>query len=207
MQEPRANALAQQLEHPERVEQLAERYETDLAFRTEFNQELVRILAPSPALAESVVPALTSVSDPLALGEQVQQRVRSSLFEMASLRAEEEGVQVVTFGHTHDAGVETLPNGGVYINSGTWTWRADFGQQGKETWRDLFEHPERFTQDRLLSFVRIDYDEDGQLSGQLLAYVPTERLSPRPEPLLSGLWRRMIAWFGNLWESLFGKDE
>jgi hypothetical protein len=178
-----------------------------VSFRTEFNQELVGMLVPPPALAESVAPALSSVSDPLALGEQVQQRVRSSLFEMAALRAEEEGVRLVTFGHTHDAGVEPLPNGAVYINSGTWTWRADFGQEGKETWRDLFLHPERFTQDRVLSFVRIDYDEQGEPSGRLVAYEPKEKPEPGLEPPLPGLWRQVTAWFRDFWESLFGPAE
>ena len=207
LQEPRAVAFAQQLENPERVEMLAERYGTDLTFRTQFNQEVVGMLVPPPALTESVAPALSSVSDPVALGDQVQQRVRSSLFEMAAQRAEEEGVRLVIFGHTHDAGVEPLPNGGVYINSGTWTWRADFGQEGKETWRDLFEHPERFTQDRLLSFVRIDYDEEGQPSGRLAAYELTEKPMPEPKPALVELWDRIVEWFRDLGDALLGNND
>ena len=69
-------------------------------------------------------------------------------------------------------GIEELPGGGTYINSGTWTWRADFGSSDEQTWKNLFAHPERFTDDRVLSYVRIDYDAEGQPSGRLLNYEP-----------------------------------
>jgi len=204
VQEPRAAALGQRLENPAQVEQFAARYEGDVAFRTEFNHELVGMFTPQPALVETLLPALSSVSDPVSLGEQVQRRVHSSLFEMAASRAEEEGASLVTFGHTHDACLEPLPNGGVYINSGTWTWRADFGHEGKETWRDLFEHPERFTEDRVLSFVRIDYDEQAPPSGRLMVYEPVEEPAQAPELTLPGLWDQITEQFRALWESIFG---
>jgi hypothetical protein len=120
---------------------------------------------------------------------------------MAGVRAAEEGVKLVVFGHTHDAGVESLPGDGVYINSGTWTWRADFTGAGKSTWRDLFEHPERFTGDRLLSYVRVDYDEQGRPSGRLLAHeppVPQPVPSPPEPPETLSWWQRVKAWFERL---------
>jgi hypothetical protein len=118
---------------------------------------------------------------------------------MAVARAIEEGVKLVSFGHTHDAGVEDLPDGGMYINSGTWTWRADFGGSGKETWKELFAHPERFTEDRVLSYVRIDYDEEGQPSGRLLSYEPAADESGRG--LIDGvpsIWHRIEEWLRRL---------
>ncbi|MCJ7838800.1 MAG: FAD-dependent oxidoreductase, partial [Burkholderiales bacterium] len=36
-----------------------------------------------------------------------------------------EDVKVIVFGHTHDALIESLPDGATYINSGTWTWCTD----------------------------------------------------------------------------------
>ena len=84
----------------------------------------------------------------------------------------------------------------MYINSGTWTWRADFSGAGKETWKDLFEHPERFTDDRLLSYVRIDYDEAGEPHGQLLAYEP----SPPDE----GPVDEVVEQVASLWERFCG---
>jgi hypothetical protein len=192
---------------PVEVEKVADRYDSDEAFRAEFNARLARMVSPPPPGGEADPLPIPAVPDPEAVGEKIQERVHSSLRQIAGVRAAEEGVKLVVFGHTHDAGVESLPDGGMYINSGTWTWRADFTGAGKSTWRDLFKHPERFTEDRLLSYVRIDYDPSGQPSGQLRAWqpvaVPTELASPEtvppmpPEPPSFG--ERARAWFSGLW--------
>jgi UDP-2,3-diacylglucosamine pyrophosphatase LpxH len=201
-QEPQVEGLAQQLEDPAKVEELAARYETDEAFRAEFNAELASLLAPPQPVTEmgievEAVP-LPTVSDPVAMGKQVQARVHSSLFKMAAKLAEEEKAKLVTFGHTHDAGEEELPGGGVYINSGTWTWRADLSGEGEKTWQGLFEHPERFTNDRRLSYVRIDYDEAGEPTGRLVDYEPSELPIPGPAEAAS-LWEKIVSWFRRLW--------
>ena len=111
---------------------------------------------------------------------------------------------MVTFGHTHDAGVEPLPNDGVYINSGTWTWRADFTGAGKETWQELFEYPERFTDDRLLSYVRIDYDDEGQPAGRLLAYEPSSGPEEEIPKELASLREWLLGWLRELWARIVG---
>jgi hypothetical protein len=157
------------MEDPERAEELLRRYETDEEFRAELNAQLASLVAPPPDPTMTEAFVLPHTPDPIDMADQIRERVRSSLFRMAAARAAEEGAKLVTFGHTHDASCEELPNGGVYINSGTWTWRADMGGAGKETWRELFEHPERFTEDRLLSYVRIDYEGE-EPKGQLLSY-------------------------------------
>jgi UDP-2,3-diacylglucosamine pyrophosphatase LpxH len=191
-----------ELEDPAQMEELADRYQADASFRAQFNRNVAGILAPTPDLPGAQARALAAVPDPVVMGDRIQSRVHSSLYEIARLRALEEGAKVVSFGHTHDAGVEPLPDGGVYINSGTWTWRADFTGEGKETWKDLFEHPERFTEDRLLSYVRIDYDDAGEPSGRLLAYepppAPVRREEEVPEVPIP-LWERVSAWFRALW--------
>jgi hypothetical protein len=205
--EDQAQALASELEDPAQVEALAARYQEDEAFRAQFNAQVASVLSPTPGLPGAAAFSLTDTPDPVSMGDQVRERVNSSLYAMAARRAAEEGVQLVTFGHTHDASVEPLPEGGVYINSGTWTWRADFSGEGKGTWRDLFEHPERFTLDRKLSYVRIDYDEEGRPSGQLLEYEP----SPPPEvpkeetaeaPL--SFWDGILAQLRGLWKQIAG---
>lgn len=199
--------LIQQLEDPARVEILAQRYETDEAFRGSFNAELETMLSQSevPAEAQSFG-LLPTGADPVAMGDKVRDRINSSLYEIAAKRAQEEKVKLVTFGHTHEAGLEPLPDGGVYINTGTWTWIADLGDDGKETWRELFKHPERFTNDRLLSYVRINYDEAGEPIGELLSYQPGQKanLGTSSEPL--SLWDRIIGWFRRLWATLTGSE-
>ncbi len=201
--------LVRKLENPAQVEEMASRYNTDEAFRAGFNAEVMSILAPTPeplgppvpGLPEADVLPMDTLAEPEVMGGRIQQRVHSSLHKMAGLRAAEEGVKLVVFGHTHDAGVEPLPDGGTYINSGTWTWRADFTAADKGTWKDLFEHPERFTEDRLLSYVRIDYDDAGQPSGNLLSYEPAEEPPAQERPTVSAppsFWERLVAWFKGL---------
>lgn len=200
VQDPRAD-LVRQLEDPVRMEELAVQYEADEAFRAEFNARVANILAPPPELPGIDVVPLSSVPEPVEMGDQIRDRVNSSLYEIAALRAIEEDVNLVTFGHTHDASLEPLPDGGIYVNSGTWTWRADFSGSGEKTWKELFEHPEQFTGDRLLSYVRIDYDDTGQPIGQLLNYEPSSAPGPgleKPPQPESSFWERLQAWFQGL---------
>jgi UDP-2,3-diacylglucosamine pyrophosphatase LpxH len=95
-------------------------------------------------------------------------KVRSALHQAAEAKSREEGARVVVFGHTHVALSEPLETGGLYINTGTWVWLRDFSDEDDVTWRELFDHPERFTEDRHLTYARIDYDEEAQPRGQLV---------------------------------------
>lgn len=189
--------LVRQLENPVRVEQIGSRYASDEAYRGWFNAEIGRLLPPLP---QSVGPSGSrelSSPDAVAMGERVREQIRMGLSEAAQRCAEEANARVVVFGHTHQAGVETLAGDATYINCGTWTWWGDFSSAGTETWRNLFEHPEWFTGDRLLSYVRIDYSSSGEPTGQLLTYIPgrrtiTQQMPPSP-------WQRLLAWLGSLW--------
>ena len=205
VEEPGGLVAAEELEDPARVVELASRYETDEAFRAQFNMELADMLSPAPQAFDIELTTAAAVSDPVAMGEQVRAQVSSSLFAAASRQAEEEKAKLVTFGHTHDAGVEALPDGGTYINSGTWTWRSDLSREGKKTWRDLFEHPEWFTDERRLSYVRIDYDEEGQPHGKLLEYKPLTKRLPTPSPVTEpSFWERIVRGLRTLCARLMG---
>jgi UDP-2,3-diacylglucosamine pyrophosphatase LpxH len=201
---PATEAIDEGQQDEPRIEDLAERYERDPEFRAQFNSQLAELLG-APA-EEKDGRGIEDMGDPVEMGDRVRARVRSSLYDMAAARAAEEGVLLVTFGHTHDAGVEELPGGGTYINSGTWTWRADFGSSGKETWQTLFLYPERFTEDRMLSYVRIEYDDKGQPSGKLMRYEPGARamsLGTIDSP--SSIWHRIEDWLRKL-AGFFGID-
>jgi UDP-2,3-diacylglucosamine pyrophosphatase LpxH len=195
---------AQELEDPDGLGLLAARYQADDAFRFRFNKKVADLLDSLPGLpppdSAAYARSRDNLIDPVSMGNQVRDRTRSSLYQAASQRAAAEGVRLVTFGHTHDAGVEPLPNGAVYINSGTWTWHADFGGEGKETWRDLFTHPERFTNDRLLTYLRIDYDDAGQPAGKLLVHGST----PTPTEVQASLWEQLRSLRTKLWDWLHG---
>jgi UDP-2,3-diacylglucosamine pyrophosphatase LpxH len=198
-----AAGLAQVLEDPDQVSELAARYESDEEFRAAFNAEVAGLLSPLDE-PDAVAFAPESVPDAAGKGEQIQAQVNSALFRMAKIRAAEEGVKLVIFGHTHDAVAEELPNGGLYINSGTWTWLADFSGADEETWRDLFERPERYTEDRQLSYVRIDYDQAGEPQGRLMAYKPDANPAPedKAEDPLWSLWTSMVSWLRGFWANI-----
>jgi UDP-2,3-diacylglucosamine pyrophosphatase LpxH len=202
---PSVEAMDRQFEDSVQVEALAGRYETDEAFRAQFNAELADLLGAPLETVSGEARGARGAGDPVEMGDRVRKRIKSSLFEVAGVRAAEEGVKLVTFGHTHDAGVEELPGGGTYINSGTWTWRADFGGSSTQTWKDLFAYPERFTDDRVLSYVRIDYDEEGQPSGRLMSYEPgIEGPSREMADTIPSLWQRVEDWFRRVVVFIFG---
>ncbi|MBC8262521.1 MAG: hypothetical protein H8E47_00145 [Anaerolineales bacterium] len=95
-------------------------------------------------------------------------KVNSALHQAAEAKSREEGARVVVFGHTHAPLSEPLETGGLYLNTGTWVWVRDFSDEDEAAWRELFNHPEKFTEHRRLTCVRIDYDEGGQPWGQLI---------------------------------------
>jgi UDP-2,3-diacylglucosamine pyrophosphatase LpxH len=191
--------LLRQLQDPVRVDEIAARYKGDEAFRTWFDAEAGRVLHPPGE--EAALGAMRAGEDAgaVARGDQVRAMVGGALYEAASRRAAETGARLVCFGHTHAPVVEPLPDGGRYINSGTWTWSADLTGAGKSTWEELFRHPERFADDHRLSYVRIEYDEAGAPAGQLLAWEAGEG-GLGPESV--SLWGRLRAWWRDLWARL-----
>jgi UDP-2,3-diacylglucosamine pyrophosphatase LpxH len=197
--------MSEDLVDQAKVVRLARRYEMDETFRAQFNFELAEMLSPAPQAYDLELASAAAVSDPVAMGDQFRAKVHSSLFAAASRLAKEEGAKLVLFGHTHDAGMESLPGGSTYINCGTWTWRADFSREGRRRWRDLFEHPEWFTGERRLSYVRIDYDEEGQPHGKLLDYESLEKRQFAPAPVAApSLWERIVRAPRSLWARIAG---
>ncbi len=199
------NSLAERLEDPSQVEALATHYQQDEAFRAQFNGEVANVLAPQPEIQDrepvaAGLEAAANLGDPVAMGDRVRSRALSALSFSAGLQASKKQAAVVVFGHTHHAVQEPLPGGATYINTGTWTWRADFSGAGKATWQDLFLHPERFTQDCRLTYARIDYDEEGRPSGRLLVYGAEGSHAWTPVPVLAGrVCERVRSWLRGLW--------
>ena len=123
----------------------------------------------------------------LARGMAEEQAQRGALTEVARLKHTQEQAQVVVFGHSHEPCCVPLGDGAVYLNTGTWTWRRDFGGESYSTWRRLFRRPEQFTNHRALTYVRINYDEQGVPQGQL-------RELHVEEPPAQGPWMRLHGW-------------
>lgn len=175
------------LEDPKRIGELTRRYNSDPAFRAQFNSQVAEVLTPLMENSHTETLTTRGILDAPAMAQRVQDQTRSALSQAAQRRAAEMGVQLVVFGHTHEATRGTFPDSNAtYFNSGTWTWHADFSGEDKNSWRELFEHPDRFTNDRQLSYVRIDYDENGHPSGDLRTYEPA---------FFPSLWARVTSWF------------
>lgn len=167
--------------------------ERDLSGLRDFYRRAAYALALYGAPASSAeTPSAEGLRDyavlPRALAEEKAQR--AALAEVAAQKVAQEKVKVVVFGHTHEALQLPLEGGAVYLNCGTWTWVRDFSGEDFSAWKRLFKNPEQFTHARHLSYVRVDYDAQGQPSAQLLTYQRAER---QRKPLWPGLLR---GWLG-----------
>jgi UDP-2,3-diacylglucosamine pyrophosphatase LpxH len=100
--------------------------------------------------------------DFLKAGQRISRGFSDHLVGAAQQILRERGVSLVVFGHTHQARLDVL-QGGVYANSGTWTWWRDFSQASREDWQRLLEHPETFMTPHYLTYVRVDSDPGGRL--------------------------------------------
>ncbi|MFO7695837.1 MAG: hypothetical protein R6X16_01590 [Anaerolineae bacterium] len=100
----------------------------------------------------------TLESDPiLSRGLLEEHALHAQLVEAAARIAHRYGARLVSFGHTHIPAFVSLPEGAVYVNSGTWTWELDLRGQPAEAWRRLIRE-DSFAQDEYrLTYVRIDY--------------------------------------------------
>ena len=108
----------------------------------------VRPASPQPVLLET--------------GQRISRGFSDHLVGAAQQVIRERGVPVVIFGHTHQARLDVL-QGGVYANSGTWTWWRDFSQARREDWQRLLEQPETFMTPHYLTYVRVAPGPEGRL--------------------------------------------
>jgi UDP-2,3-diacylglucosamine pyrophosphatase LpxH len=201
LDEPRAETLARKLEDPAQVEALAARYEEDPVFRAQFNAEVANLLSPAPALEGAGALDLAPTPDPETMGENIRRRMVSALHEAARRLAVEHGVRLVVMGHTHEPVEEALPGGARYVNSGTWTWRLNLSGASSDVWRELFAHPERFTDEKRLTYVRVDYDVGGQPTGHLVDHRPLFPMGGGGDG--QTFWSRVLDWFRALWRRIW----
>ena len=184
-----------QLQDESRRQEVARQYAADPAFRRQFHRRLAQVLrnaglpdAPRP-LSEP-----EDEDDPLAFARAEQEALQSVLRRDAAAIIAEGRAKVVLFAHTHRPAFEQLPDGGYYINTGTWLWEEDMSRASKEAWFDLFEHPEKYLHTQRLPYARIDYDAAGNPVPQLLDF------SGRGfewERSLS-FWEKIMAWLYRL---------
>jgi len=197
-----AKQLVWELEDEAQLQVLGQRYAEDETFRLEFHARVGRLLEAVDAPPE--VAGARTIDRVLAfnLAQSVINEVNSSLHRAAEVKARETGAEVVVFGHTHGPLCERLESGGLYLNSGTWTWWRDFAETGLEDWKEFYAAPEKFMGEHYLTYARIDYDEFGRPHGRVMDYSGRlviecpEVVGPR------SWWEAFVAWFIRAWEPL-----
>ncbi|MBK6430809.1 hypothetical protein [Candidatus Amarolinea dominans] len=163
------SALEADLADPDDLPALQARYESDRAFRQEFEARVLEALR-DVSTDDTLLPSARDLTPAAALAraEQLADEYRRRLRSEAQRIATETQARLVTFGHTHVSETFPLADGATYINSGAWIGAADFSHATPAQWEDLFRHPDAYANQRQLAFVRVDYDAAGQLSARLL---------------------------------------
>jgi hypothetical protein len=152
-------------------QEAAQRFQSD----AEYRKEVMAMTAHTLSLLEPNLKAMSAVvgdEDPLQLAVDLIKEQQRELAKAAEQLAQQHRASVVLFGHTHRPVNEPLVSGARYVNTGAWVWLMDFVNATDEQWRDLFAHPARYANRRRLNYARIDYDDDGKPSVQLLEFQP-----------------------------------
>ena len=197
VEESESQKLLTELESADEQE-LAQRLASDQEFAAAFSEQVMLALAEKgaapPETAQIVATGSIGPTRPEERAREITEQYWRIMEEAAGQVATEHGARVVSFGHIHERVEKLLPTGAMYLNTGTWVWKADFSQAPDEVWRDLIAHPEKYMRQRHLTYARVDIAADGQITAArlLLANDPPDPPSP-PDPMPpAGLWARFV---------------
>jgi UDP-2,3-diacylglucosamine pyrophosphatase LpxH len=203
---PATEAVRRQIADPAAAAALVRRLQTDPALVAVFTRQVQAALIeqgmepPDDELAA----ALADLS-PAERARVVEEQYWAQLEGAADEIARATGARVLLFGHIHARIEKTLPSGALYLNTGTWIWQGDFRHADDATWQDLIHHPEKYADARDLTFARIDFDADGQITTARL-----DRAGPAPTPpappgpaARPGLFTRLLLSIRSFFLSIF----
>ncbi|MGD9369732.1 MAG: hypothetical protein PVH87_28730 [Desulfobacteraceae bacterium] len=163
--------LLQELADDDKRREMSQRYAGDITFRYQFHTQIQQFLqiAQANGQAEGALPEAQISHNPLEMGQANQQQQQYLLRCAAEEVAQQEGAQVIVFGHTHYPVQEQLSTGSIYINTGSWV--EDFSDAQPETWEALFNGSLQLVDGSpRLSYARIDYDEHDIPTARLLYF-------------------------------------
>jgi len=170
----------------------------DKAFAASFSEQVAQALAQKGAAPETFHPGTASGPFGIIPPEERAREIAEQywiMLEKAAVRvAHEKQARVVAFGHIHERVEKLLPSGAVYLNTGTWIWKANFKNSPESVWRDLIQHPEKYMNQRHLTYARVDIAEDGRITSARLLMandLPDPPAPPAPMPP-AGLWAKFI---------------
>lgn len=198
------DTLLQSLEDAAERQKLAQQYANNPDFRLQFHRQIQQYLDDAGiAYKSATMPAEFEVdSDPLVMGRAEQTRQQNALRQAAEEMSRREGAKVVLFGHSHRPVCEQLPNGSLYINTGSWLGAQDLNNAPPEIWKALLTgNPSPASAAVCLPYARIEYDGHGNPSARLLDFAnqnnPLQTPSSGPAPAwLTRLFGRITASFG-----------
>ncbi len=177
---------------------LAQRLAGDPDFAAEFSEQVARALEAEGSAPPEVAQAIATGGIGPALPEERAQDIAEQFWRALEAAAErvawEQAARVVAFGHIHERIEKLLPGGAVYLNTGAWVWKANFSKSPDAVWRDLIAHPEKYMNQRHLTYARVDIAADGRITAAqlLLANDPPDPPAP-PSPMPpAGLWARFV---------------
>ena len=196
--EEEADELTSAVADPAVEKSVGRRYASHPYHRRQFARRLCRISDWDQSSVDHAEERSGSLeAEALSRARTVQAKVGGTLESAAAEKVAEAGVEVVIFGHTHDALVHSLPGGGTYVNSGTWVWVRDFSGETEDTWRDFWAEPESYMTERRLNYVWVSYDADGVPHPELLEFEHEAEEYGMGEELRSW-WRWCTEWFRRL---------
>jgi len=178
--------------------QLAQRLAQDKEFATAFSQQVAQALIQKGAAPSTLHPGLATGSktniSPAIQAQEIAEQYWAMLEKAAVEVSQKKRARVVAFGHIHERIEKRLPTGAIYLNTGTWIWKANFKNSPETVWRDLIAHPEKYMHQRHLSYARIDLDEYGRITAARLLMANKPPAPPPPPEIMPspGLWARCV---------------
>ena len=177
---------------------LARRLAADPAYAAAFSDQVMRAMVRKGAAPPQATQMLATGSGrdvpPEERAREISEQYWEMLRQAARRVATEKKARIVAFGHIHERIEQLLPGNAIYLNTGTWIWKADFKDSPEEVWRDLIAHPEKYMYQRQLTYARVDITPDGRITSArlLLANDPPDPPDP-PGPMPpSSLWARFV---------------
>ena len=126
---------------------------------------VAKVLVERDVISESLGEQVAnSDMSPAECARLIREEAKHDLEAAADLLAQQNGAQVLCFGHIHEFIQERLPQSdAIYLNTGTWINTVDFSDASIGLWYDLVHNPQKYTNQRNLAYARIEHDAQGKL--------------------------------------------
>jgi UDP-2,3-diacylglucosamine pyrophosphatase LpxH len=192
------DVLRQQLADTTGLQELSDRYRDSLSFRRDFHTRAGQLLVPAaspPGVFAWPLPPADESAIEIARAEIDE--IHSSMQRVAARLADDQGAQIIVFGHTHRPYLQTLEGGTTLINCGSWHWLGGYDAADAKVWRELLADPTQIVPRHRLTYARIDYDQENVPRAQLLDFSEEKGESAEEQVKLERILGRLRQTLGN----------